>query len=135
VAAISGAASHESSTTIDKEYDIPIVTLPVIEDSPVVEESSLNSYYISIKPLYLTPIGYTFPDGCNLLPALLLPESVYPTDKPTNNYTSDQSSSRVRFLLNPSVVEEAMPIYYEEDSGDDSDTDPFLLEDCVLLHL
>ena len=121
------ASAHESSTKINEEYDLPIVTLPVID--------SLCSYYLSTKPLYLTPIGNTIPDGCNLLTALLFPDSVYPTNKPTIIYTIYQPSPPDSFLLNQGVVEEAMPIYYEEDIGDDNDTDPSLLEDCVLLHL
>jgi len=40
----------------------------------------------------------------------------------------------VRFLVNPSVREEAIPVYYDEDSGDD-DTDSSLLADYVLLEL
>jgi hypothetical protein len=47
-----GASAHESSTNINEEYDLPIVTLPVID--------SLCSYYLSTKPLYLTPIGNFF---------------------------------------------------------------------------
>ena len=47
---------------------------------PVPDESSLWTNYISSKSLYLTPIGI-IPDDCDLLTALLFPDSVYPKDK------------------------------------------------------
>jgi len=61
--------------------------------------------------------------------ALLFPDSVYPIA--TLNDASNQASCQVRYLLNPSVGEDAILAYYEEDSGDE-DTDSSLLDDYVL---
>jgi len=47
---------------------------------PVPDESSLWANYISRKSLYLTPI-WIIPDDCDLLTALLFPDSVYLKDK------------------------------------------------------
>jgi len=84
-----------------KEDYLPTVALPASD------ESSLRATYISPKSLYRTPIRSIIPDYCDLLTALLFPESVYPKDKAIettliSNLISATAEELIGFLSCPS---------------------------------